>query len=73
MAKERADPLWDPDNEDQWTAFFTNHRNHELARYDGNGPPPANKNTVGQKMWWVSPAEPSPLSLTTSPRATTRD
>jgi hypothetical protein len=35
--------------------FFTNRRNHELARYEGNGPPPANKNTAGQKMWWSVP------------------
>jgi hypothetical protein len=55
MAEERADPLWDPDNEDQWTTFFTNRRNHELARYERNGPPSA---------------APSHSSLTTMPRAT---
>jgi hypothetical protein len=49
--EERADPVWDPDNKDQWTAFFTNHHNHELAQYEGNGPPPANR----RKLWWGVP------------------
>jgi hypothetical protein len=37
--EERNDPLKDPDNEDQWTALFTEHRLQELAHYKGNGPP----------------------------------
>jgi hypothetical protein len=53
--EERNDPLWDPDNEDQWTVFFPDSRNHELARYEGNGPPSANKNAAGRKMWWGIP------------------
>jgi hypothetical protein len=51
MAEERNDPVWDPDNEDQWTTFFMECRLHQLAQYKGNDPLPANKNTVGWKLW----------------------
>jgi hypothetical protein len=27
----------------------------ELAAYEGNGPPPPNKNTATCKIWWGSP------------------
>jgi hypothetical protein len=53
--EEHNDPLWDPDNEDQWTTFFTERRNQELAHYEGNGPPPANRNVAAQKLWWGVP------------------
>jgi hypothetical protein len=72
MAEERADPIWDPDKEDQWTAFFTNRRNHELAQYKGNDPSPANENATVRKLWWGVPGCTLVSSLTTSPRATTR-
>jgi hypothetical protein len=55
MAEERNDPVWDPDNEAQWTAFFTERRNHELVRYEGNGPPLANRNAAVWKLWWGIP------------------
>jgi hypothetical protein len=51
MPEERNDPLWDPDNEDQWKVFFTERRIQELAHYEGNGPPPAKKNTAPRKLW----------------------
>jgi hypothetical protein len=50
-AEERNDLVWDPDNEDQWTTFFTERRLHQLAQYKGNDPLPANKNAVGWKLW----------------------
>jgi hypothetical protein len=50
--KERNDPLWDPDNMDHWTAFFTERRLAELAHYEGNGPLPPNKNAATRKVWW---------------------
>jgi hypothetical protein len=30
-SEERTDLVWDPDNKDEWTVFFTNRRNHELS------------------------------------------
>jgi hypothetical protein len=54
-SEERNDPLWDPDNEDQWTTFFTERRNQELVHYEGNGPPPANQNVAARKLWWGVP------------------
>jgi hypothetical protein len=50
--EERNNPLWDPDNVDHWTAFFTERRLAELAHYEGNGPPPPNKNAAVRKVWW---------------------
>jgi hypothetical protein len=50
--EERNDPLWDSDNEDQWTAFFTERHLAELAHYEGNDPPPPNKNAATRKVWW---------------------
>jgi hypothetical protein len=55
MLEERNDPLWDPNNKDQWTAFFTERRNQELVHYEGNGPQPANKNAAAWKLWWGVP------------------
>jgi hypothetical protein len=26
--------------------------NQELTHYEGNNPPPTNKNAVAQKLWW---------------------
>jgi hypothetical protein len=53
--EERNDPLWDPDNEDQWTTFFMERQNQELVHYEGNGPPPANQNIAARKLWWGVP------------------
>jgi hypothetical protein len=50
--EERNDLLWDPNNEDQWTAFFTECHLAELAHYEGNGPPLPNKNAAMRKVWW---------------------
>jgi hypothetical protein len=52
MPKERNDPQWDPDNGDHWTAFFIECRLAELAHYEGNGPPPPNRNAAVRKLWW---------------------
>jgi hypothetical protein len=49
--EERNDPQWDPDNVDHWMAFFSEHRLAELAHYEGNGPPPPNKNAAARKVW----------------------
>jgi hypothetical protein len=53
--EERNNPLWDPDNKDQWTSFFTERRLAELAHYEGSGPLPANKNAAMRKLWWGVP------------------
>jgi hypothetical protein len=50
--EERNDPQWDPDNIDHWTVFFTERRLVELAHYEGNDPPPPNKNASARKVWW---------------------
>jgi hypothetical protein len=50
--EERNDPLWDPDNKDHWTVFFTERHNTELAHYEGTSPALANKNAVAQKLCW---------------------
>jgi hypothetical protein len=31
--------------------FFTERRLAELAHYEGNGPPPPNKNAAARKVW----------------------
>jgi hypothetical protein len=33
--EQRADPIWDPDNIDQWSTFFTQRCNHDLAQCEG--------------------------------------
>jgi hypothetical protein len=38
--EERNDPLWDPDNKDHWTTFFTQRRLTELAHYECQGDDP---------------------------------
>lgn len=50
--EQRMDPRWDPDNTATWDAFFAGRRERELARYEGNGPPPANNNEIGRSLWW---------------------
>ena len=48
------DPHWDPDNLDTWNAFFANRQERELARYEGDGPPPVNHNEAGRRLWWAN-------------------
>jgi hypothetical protein len=50
--EECKDPLWDPDNVDQWTTFFTERRLAELVHYEGNSPLPPNMNAAARKPWW---------------------
>ena len=52
--EQRMDPQWDPDNYDTWNAFFANRRERELARYEGDGPPPVNHNEAGRRLWWAN-------------------
>jgi hypothetical protein len=33
-------------------AFFTERRLAELVHYEGNGPPPPNRNAAVRKLWW---------------------
>ena len=49
--EQRMDPHSDPDNLDTWNAFFANRRERELARYEGDGPPPVNHNEAGRRVW----------------------
>jgi hypothetical protein len=37
--EQRANLIWDPDNDIHWTNFFRQRRDFELAHYEGNGPP----------------------------------
>jgi hypothetical protein len=52
MLEECNDPQWDPNNIDHWMAFFPERRLAELAHYEGNGPPPPNRNAAVRKLWW---------------------
>jgi hypothetical protein len=52
IPKKRNNPQWDPDNVDHWTTFFTERRLAELVHYEGNGPPPPNRNAAARKLWW---------------------
>jgi hypothetical protein len=61
--EERNDPLWDPDNVDHWTVFFTERRLMELAHYKGNGPSPPNKNAAARKVWWGVEGRTLPVVL----------
>ena len=46
------DRRWDPDVEATWDAFFDNRRQRELAKFEGDGPPPVNNNEAGRRLWW---------------------
>lgn len=50
--EQRMDPRWDPDNTATWDAFFAGRRERELARYEGDGPPPSDNNKAGRRLWW---------------------
>jgi hypothetical protein len=52
--EQRMDPHWDPDNTTIWDAFFADRRDMELARYEGDGPPPVDNNEAGWWLWWGS-------------------
>jgi hypothetical protein len=52
MPEQRADSLWNPENNIQWNAFFRDRRQRELAHYEGGGPPPARQNAEGRQLWW---------------------
>jgi hypothetical protein len=45
-----ANLIWDPDNDIHWKNFFRQRRDFELVHYEGNGPPPANKNAASRKI-----------------------
>jgi hypothetical protein len=42
-SEQWEDPIWDPENNIQWTKFFHQRHDMELAAYEGNGPQPAQK------------------------------
>lgn len=50
--EQRMDPRWDLDNTATWDAFFFNRWERELARYEGDGPPPVDNNEAGRRLWW---------------------
>jgi hypothetical protein len=52
--EQRMDPCWDPGNATTWDAFLANGRDMELARYEGDGPPPVDNNEAGLRLWWGS-------------------
>ena len=52
---QRADPIEDPKNNVHWTNFFRQRRNMELARHEGNSPPPTCQNAEGRRLWWGVP------------------
>jgi hypothetical protein len=49
--EQRADPIWDPENNVQRNMFFREHRERELVHYEGGGPPPAHQNMEGRQLW----------------------
>ena len=51
-AEQRMDRRWDPDVDATWDAFFDNRRQRELAKFEGDGPPPVNNNEAGRRLWW---------------------
>jgi hypothetical protein len=48
------DPRWDPENPSTWDAFFANRPDMEIARYEGDGPPPVDNNEADRRLWWGS-------------------
>lgn len=50
--QQRRDPHWDLDNTVTWDAFFSNRRERDLVRFEGDGPPPVNSNEAGRRLWW---------------------
>ena len=50
--EQRMHPRWDPDYRPTWDAFFINRRERVLALYEGDGPPAANFNEAGHRLWW---------------------
>ncbi|KAK1610794.1 hypothetical protein QYE76_034467 [Lolium multiflorum] len=52
--EQLMDRRWDPDYATTWDAFFANRHDMELARYEGDGPPPVDNNEVGRRLWWGS-------------------
>jgi hypothetical protein len=62
----------EPENNIQWTNFFSSRCNMELAVYDGNGLPLPNKNVDRKILCGTLFHTLSLLSSTISPPATTR-
>jgi hypothetical protein len=65
--EERNDPLWDPDNKDHWTTFFTERRLAELALYEGTTLRRPTRTPPRGRFGGASKPAPSPVSSTTSP------
>jgi hypothetical protein len=49
--EQRAEPQWNLDNLGARDSFFRQCRIFELSHYDGNGPPPPNKDSLARRIW----------------------
>ena len=53
--EQRADPIWDQENNFSWNAYFAERRERELHDYTGPPPTPKRNNSDGRKRLWGMP------------------
>ena len=53
--KQRANPIWDQENNVSWNAYFAARRRWQIEDYTGPPPAPKHANTEGRKRWWGVP------------------
>ena len=53
--EQRANPIWDQENNASWNAYFAERRKRHLEDYTGPPPAPKRNNTEGRKRWWGMP------------------
>ena len=50
--EERADPIWNPDDEPAWAAFLARQRATRIVAYDG---PAWDTSSSRRRRWWGVP------------------
>ena len=53
--EQRANPIWDRENNASWNAYFTERRQRQLEDYTGPPPTPKRNNIEDRKRWWGMP------------------
>ena len=53
--EQRADPIWDQENNFSWNAYFADRRERELHDYTRPPPAPKHNNSDSRKRWWGMP------------------
>ena len=53
--EQRANPIWDQENNASLNAYFSECRERQLHDYTGPPPAPKRNNSDGRKMWWGMP------------------